>query len=114
LPPGHTSYLAFDHEDSIFPGNKKVWFADVIDGTSNTIMCVQAGPQASVEWSKPADIPFDPDNAKASLMQPSGDFLAAFSDGSVQKIFLGIADETLGRLVFRGDGQPIDRQELGR
>jgi hypothetical protein len=77
-------------------------------------MCVQAGPQAAVEWTKPADIEFDPDNPKASLMQPSGDFLAAFNDGSVQKIFLGMADETLGRLVFRNDGQPIDRQELGR
>ena len=47
LPPGQTSYLAFAHEQSIFPGNKKVWFADVTDGTSNTIMCVQAGPQSA-------------------------------------------------------------------
>lgn len=114
LPPGRTRLLALVHEDSLFPGDKKLGFRDVVDGTSNTIMFVQAGPQAAVEWTKPEDISFDPNNPKAGLMQPNGLLLSAFCDGSVQQIPLGIQGETLKRLVFRNDGQPINRQEIGR
>jgi hypothetical protein len=114
LPPGRTRYVALVHENSLFPGDEKLGFAQVTDGTSNTIMYVQAGPQAAVEWTKPEDVAFDPENPKAALMQPDGQFLAAFNDGSVQRFPLGIDDETLKRLVFRNDGQPVNRQGLGR
>jgi hypothetical protein len=112
LPPGRTRFVAFVHDESLFPGDKRLGFADVTDGTSNTLMFVQAGREAAVEWTRPDDLSFNQENAKQGLMQPNGRFLAAFGDGSVRRISLGIGEATLRRLVFRNDGEPIDHQEL--
>ena len=35
-------------------------FKDVTDGTSNTIMIVEANDAAAVEWTKPDDLKVDP------------------------------------------------------
>ena len=66
------------------PGKK---FRDVVDGLSNTIILVEADPDLAVEWTKPEDWQFDPNDPAHGLggLRPMG-FLAAFGDGSVRFI----------------------------
>lgn len=107
-----TVYLAFTGDRTLFPTGdpkKKIGFADVPDGSSNTILFVEANEDAAVEWTKPADIPFDDKGevtAVGSLL-PNG-FLATFSDGSTHFISSFIDPETLKNLIMRNDGNVVD------
>ncbi|HEX6985255.1 MAG TPA: carboxypeptidase regulatory-like domain-containing protein, partial [Planctomycetaceae bacterium] len=70
------------------------------DGTSNTLLVVEA--KRDVPWTKPEDIPFDPEKADELLKQGlggnhAGGFLALLADGSVRFI-----SEAVDRAVFKG------------
>ena len=68
VKPGYTLYQrptgngAFDAGDGT-----QTTFADITDGSSNTIMIVQVDPAAAVPWTKPADYAFDPQEPLRSL-----------------------------------------------
>lgn len=118
---GKTVYLGVGGDDAIFSSeNAKVKgktkfpvganFAMVRDGTSNTIMVVEANQANSVIWTKPDD--FD-----APTMSPvkrlvgnwKGGFQVLFGDGSVQFISENIDVETLQNMFQMSDGKVIDR-----
>ena len=46
--------------DSVFPGQKGVAIRDITDGTSNTILLVEADDEHAVPWTKPDDWEYDP------------------------------------------------------
>ncbi len=77
------------------------------DGTSNTLLVVEAGE--AVPWTKPDDIPFD---EKKPVPRLGGDFgfgfHAALADGSVLFIKNTIDDKLLKLLIMPADGYPID------
>ena len=79
---------------------------DIPDGTSNTILAVEAGKP--VIWTKPDDLPFDPQKALPPLggLFPDG-FHAALCDGSVRFIRRTVPASTLRLLIIRNDGNPI-------
>jgi hypothetical protein len=110
--PGKTRFLAFKGDKTAFPGRKELRFQAITDGTSNTLMFVQAAPERAVDWTKPADIEFKSEKPFEGLQTDRGAFLAAFIDGSVQRLSLGIDAETMKRLVVRDDGEVIDRERL--
>lgn len=106
---GKTRYLAFSGENTPLGGNKAIGFADVIDGTALTIMCVQAAPEKAVTWSKPEDLEFNQENPLAALGAiPDKGFRTALLDGSCCTIPKDIDLETLRRLIQHNDGQPVD------
>lgn len=85
---GLTPVLAPLTKDTVMgrPG-KPLHFADVIDGTSNTILLVQALPEHAVVWTKPDDLLIDEHNPLAALIKDKeGSFLVALLDGSVRKV----------------------------
>ncbi len=119
LAPGMTCYLAPVGPDTIFPDNtdKSVVVGlnmmSISDGTSNTIMLVEAAPEWAVVWTRPDDWQFDPGNPRQGLMGHRRDgFLAALADGYVRLIPAGVSDETLRRLFNRHDGLRIDGHDL--
>jgi hypothetical protein len=58
---------------------------DLTDGTSNTILAVYAAPEKSVSWTKPEDLPFQPENPVAVLGEiPDDGFVALFWDSRVE------------------------------
>ena len=87
-PHGTTTYLGALGKECIFDGSAKgVKIQQITDGTSKTIMLVEADPNQAVVWTKPDDWKFDAKNPKAGLgnMHPGG-WLAAFADGSTRFI----------------------------
>jgi hypothetical protein len=82
--------------------------ADFTDGTSNTILVVDAKKQ--VPWTAPEDIALRPGMSPRSLlgtMLSPGGFFAALADGSVHKMSLQISDRTLLNAINPKDGQPL-------
>ncbi len=110
---GKTNYVGLQHEKSIFSDREKMAFRDILDGTSNTIMVVEADDDHAVIWTKPDDLEFDEKKPHAGLGKlRKGGFLAGMCDGAVHFIPSTITVETLVKLVFRADGQAIDFDEF--
>ncbi|HTN75535.1 MAG TPA: DUF1559 domain-containing protein, partial [Pirellulaceae bacterium] len=87
LKPGLTNYLLPVGKDLVFHGDEKTKLEAITDGTSNTLMIVEANPDQAVIWTKPDDLPVDLDKPLAGLgeAQKNG-FLAVLCDGSVRFI----------------------------
>jgi hypothetical protein len=100
-----TFYQVFAGKGTVFEPGEKITFASITDGTSNTIMVVEAGD--AVPWTKPDDLPFDSDKALPKLGGEFPDVInAAFCDGSVHTIEKKkIDDKVLRWLILRNSGQ---------
>jgi len=114
-PPGKTNYLGVRGEGMAFiapkqPGTRPAGsrMADFLDGTSNTMMMVEASDALAVEWTRPAD--YEPDQTQPLQglvgLRPGG-FLGAIVDGSVRFIDQQIDPEMLMRLFTKADGRPV-------
>src|SRR5438132_2363903 len=81
--------------------------ADIVDGTSYTIMVVEGSK--AVIWTKPEDIPFDPDEPLPELGGPfTGGIHAAFFDGSVHTISPDADEALLRAAITRNGGEVLD------
>jgi hypothetical protein len=90
---------------SVGSGRFPLRIADIVDGTSNTLGVIEAGPP--VPWTKPADINYD-----ATKPLPfAGPFAnvrnAACFDGSVHSLKPGLNQNTMRSLIVPNDGQVV-------
>jgi hypothetical protein len=102
----HTSYFVFTGPETLLGKGEEPSFANITDGTSNTLLAVEANRQ--VPWTKPEDIPFDPQGALPELggFTPDG-VNALFGDGSVRYIKKSINPIVLKALITRAGGEVI-------
>lgn len=116
--PGKTVYLGVGGKNGILSAPKKDGmikfpkgnsFANIRDGSSNTIMAFEASDALAVEWTKPVEYkPTEKDVPNYFGMYPGG-FNAAFGDGSVQFLSMSLNwDDTLQYLFDMNDGQVVD------
>jgi RNA polymerase sigma factor (sigma-70 family) len=108
---GGTYYRAFVGQGAGFEPRKMLRFSSFSDGTSNTLLVVEAA--RPVPWTKPEDLPYVPDQALPALGgQFDGHFYALFADASVKLISRNADEEMLRRAITRDDGWPIDFTRL--
>lgn len=107
-----TFYQVIVGKGAAFEDKEKIRFpASFTDGTSNTILIVEAAD--AVPWTKPADVVFDPEKElpKFGGLFKDG-FHAAFADGSVRFINKKADKATLKAVITRNGGEVIDPDKL--
>jgi hypothetical protein len=101
-----THYRVFHGPGSIFEGTKGIRFADITDGTSNTILIVEA--EDAVPWTKPEELPFDPKKDPPKIgLKGAEKVSAAFADGSVHTMNKKIDKDVLKALITRNGGETV-------
>ncbi len=106
---GWTNYVAPVAEETVLGDRQGVSLEQITDGTSNTILLVEADDKRAVVWTRPADLPVDlaaPAEGLGGFYE--GRFLATFCDGSVRSLSSKLDAETLRRLFQRADGKTVD------
>ena len=105
---GQTYYQVFTGPDTPFDGANKITLNGITDGTSNTILAVEA--KDPVTWTKPADLTMPKDKDKlpglGGLFQNGMN--ALFFDGSVRFISRDVRAESFRKLVTPAGGEIID------
>ena len=91
-------------------GRKGAAMKEVIDGTRNTLLLVDAPDDMAVEWTKPVEFEPSEDEMKAMLAR---DFFAAFCDGSTARIPKGFSLESFKAILTRDGGEKVDRKAIG-
>jgi prepilin-type processing-associated H-X9-DG protein len=110
VEPFTTTYQVFTGRGALFEEGKGTKVADVTDGTTNTIMAVEA--DRAVSWTKPDELPFDPAAPPsffgAGSKHPGG-FNVLFADGSVRFIKIAISALTFRALITRAGGEVVNQ-----
>ncbi|MEX0936573.1 MAG: DUF1559 domain-containing protein [Pirellulales bacterium] len=108
IADGKTVYQVPVGEGTIFPGTEETTFAEIRDGTSNTILALEVDADEAVEWTKPEDYQVDPDRPMRGLgnLRPQH-FLAAFADGSVRVIQSSVDPATLKAMFTASGGEAV-------
>jgi hypothetical protein len=107
--PGRTRYLVPVGENLYFPPDHPIKLRDVLDGTSKTIMVVEADPDHAVIWTKPDDLDVDLENPIRGLVRGNQTFNVLFGDGSAQGFPATIPTKTLRALFTRNGAEAVDR-----
>jgi hypothetical protein len=104
-PEGMTHYRVLVGPQTMFEPGQRIKMASVTDGTSNTIMAVEAA-EATI-WTRPDDLPFDPKGPLPKFGTSPEGFNALFGDGTVRFIRANTPPETLRALITRNGGELV-------
>src|SRR5262249_15980790 len=84
------------------PGTK---INDITDGTSNTVLALEAAESSAVIWTRPDDLEVDERNPTKGIFSPGADsLLSLFADASVHTISKKIDPKVLMWLFLKNDG----------
>ncbi len=108
--PGLTPYRGIVGQGAFFDLKQPVSMNAITDGTSNTLMVVEASE--AVAWTKPDEIVFKPDDDQAPPLfgfgsNHPGGFNAAMADGSVRFFKTSINPLVLKALITRAGGEVV-------
>ena len=112
---GKTNYLTIRGKDTVFPGRRGTSLMEITDGTSSTIMTVEASDANAVIWTKPDDFDDDQRDPVRGLvgLWPDG-FLVGLADGSVRFTSSSIDPTVLKAFFKRNAGKKAGPDALGR
>ena len=117
LKSGYTTYLGVSGKGGLFQPStvangltnsfqSPIGFRDIVDGTSNTILIVEANEQNAVPWTKPSDLNMDQvkDLVEACSGIWPGKVNVAFCDGACQSLDQQKLDQEKLRAMMTRDG----------
>lgn len=117
---GKTRYLAPRNKHSVLSGAEGVGLKAITDGTSNTILVIDAGDKNAVVWTRPDDwevgeelkaLPPDVFQAHGTPGATIGTN-ALFADGSVHFLRDTIKPDVLRKLLTRDGGEVVSADDL--
>jgi hypothetical protein len=94
-------------DEMVFDRAGGTTFQQITDGTSNTILVVEANPKSAVMWTKPDDLVIDGQDPFSGLRDQPNAFATLFGDGSARMISYSVDPKTLLHLFQMNDGNPI-------
>ena len=102
---GMTTYLAPIGDGTVFPKDRAVEIKEITDGTSQTIMLVEADEDQGVVWTQPKDLELDPANPLRGLGHlHAGRVHLLLCDGSFIAIGTQVDPNDLAGLFTRSRG----------
>lgn len=105
-PSTHASYFVIAGPDTLFDDGDGTKLMEVTDGTSNTLLAVEA--KREIPWTKPEDIPYAAGEAIAALGGWSqGGFNGALADGSVRFFSETVDADILRAMITKSGGEPV-------
>jgi beta-lactamase regulating signal transducer with metallopeptidase domain len=108
----NSGYYVIVGPGTMFEGNDGIKISEITDGTSNTLMVLET--KRNIPWTKPEDIPFDPDKPLPELGGfMKGQFAAALGHGAARVYDSSKVKDQLKWLIMRNDGQVINYDQLG-
>jgi hypothetical protein len=106
-----TYYQVFAGPGSVFGGDEGMKLIDIKDGTSVTLMVVEAAKP--VPWTKPEDVPFDATKPVPKLGGLLADgFCICFADGSARFIKRQTDAKILKALITADGGETVRGDEF--
>ena len=99
----NASYFAVVGPGTVFDGEEGTPLAAISDGTSNTLLWVEA--KRDIPWTKPEDIAYAAGEAVPAFggWMKDREFTVAYCDGSV-RVLADVAEPALRQLIERADG----------
>src|SRR5262245_54761586 len=108
IPPHHTICHVFVGPGTAFEGPKGIALGDFPDGSSTTILIVEAGEP--VPWTKPEDIAFEPESPLHLPNLFRDGFRVGMADGSMRFVRKDIDEARLRAAITRNGGESIGLQ----
>jgi hypothetical protein len=114
-PPGagtiEEDTISFSLSAAFVKGEARRFPAQIPDGTSNTILIVEAGNP--VPWTKPEDLHYADDEPLPELggLFPNV-FHAAFADGAVHTLTKNYSEKELRLAITANDGMPLNLEKI--
>lgn len=105
---GQTSVHVLLGKGTPFEKDEAPGMLTITDGTSNTIMFVQAGADKAEVWTKPGGLTIDPEDPVKALGKTSPAIPVCMMDGSRHFLQADAAPEIWRRLAQHQDGEVIE------
>jgi hypothetical protein len=105
---GKTNYVVPVGPGTAFGNPEGTQIKEILDGSAHTVMAVEVDDAHAVIWTKPDDLPYDPNKpAKGLGGMYKNVFIALFCDGAVLAITLSRPDDELRSIFSINGGEPV-------
>ena len=103
-------YFALTGPETVFPSEGTIRFAEIMDGTVNTLMFVEA--RRDIPWTKPEDIPYASDKPIPKLGGfTEGGFHASFCSTTVRFLPDSLSETDFRAMATRAGGEEVEYRD---